>query len=70
MEFSTEEQLKQLERGSLSLRLKAEEYEEAAVCRDRIKGKALKEEGMKEVTRWFEDVKNDPSNIVQPGASF
>ena len=44
MEFSTEEQLKQLERR-LKSAIKAEEYEEAAVCRDRIK--ALKEENEK-----------------------
>ena len=44
MEFSTEEQLKQLE-SRLKSAIKAEEYEEAAVCRDRIK--ALKEENEK-----------------------
>ena len=44
MELSTEEQLKQLERR-LKSAIKAEEYEEAAVCRDRIK--ALKEENEK-----------------------
>lgn len=41
MEFTSEEQMKQLERR-LQAALKAEEYEEAAICRDKIK--ALKEE--------------------------
>lgn len=41
MEFPLEEQLNQLERR-LQAAIKAEEYEEAAVCRDKIK--ALKEE--------------------------
>lgn len=45
MEFSAEEQVKQLERR-LKAALKAEEYEEAAACRDKIK--ALKKERVKD----------------------
>ena len=41
MEFSADEQIKQLERH-LQAAIRNEDYEEAAVCRDKIK--ALKEE--------------------------